>query len=137
MDFKIKAKGHPNVTAMHKSTFEITKDQNLTKSGDCIIGLDINKSMLDFPEDFKNKLRNSDTKVIVKLKTENASYEIIGYGHPDLPLNHPTDLVCRKSDFVCSRTLMIKANKASSDLNRELIKDLEDSKDLFVDIILE
>lgn len=137
MNFKIKAKGHPNVSAMHKSTFEITKDQNLTKSGDCIIGLDINKSMLDFPEDFKNKLRNSNTKIIVKLKTENASDEIIGYGHPDLPLNHPTDLVFRKSNFICSRTLMIKANKASCDLNRYLIEDLKDSKDLFVDIILE
>lgn len=137
MDFKIIGKGHPNVTAQHKSTFEITKDKSLTKAGDCIIGLDIDKSMADFPDDFKKKLRNSNTKVTVKLRTENSSDEITGYGHPDLPLTHKTDLVIRKSDFICPRTLMINADKASADLNRDMIKDLEESKDLYVDIILE
>ena len=136
MNFKIKAKGHENVLSLHKSTFEITKDNDLSLSGDCIIGLDIDKSMEDFPEEFKEKLANDDTKVIVELKTPNASDTIEGYGHHDLTLSHPTDMVCRKSTFVCSRTLMIKSNKAAIDLNRDLIKDLANGEPMEVNIIL-
>ena len=136
MNFKIKAKGHENVLSLHKSTFEITKDKDLSLSGDCIIGLDIDKSMEDFPEEFKEKLANDDTKVIVELKTPNASDTIEGYGHHDLTLSHPTDMVCRKSTFVCSRTLMIKSNKAAIDLNRDLIKDLANGESMEVNIIL-
>ena len=136
MNFKIKAKGHENVLSLHKSTFEITKDNDLSLSGDCIIGLDIDKSMEDFPEEFKEKLANDDTKVIVELKTPNASDTIEGYGHHDLTLSHPTDIVCRKSTFVCSRTLMIKSNKAAIDLNRDLIKDLANGEPMEVNIIL-
>ena len=136
MNFKIKAKGHENVLSLHKSTFEITKDKDLSLSGDCIIGLDIDKSMEDFPKEFKEKLANDDTKVTVELKTPNASDEIEGYGHHDLTLSHPTDIVCRKSTFVCSRTLMIKSNKAAIDLNRDLIKDLANGESMEVNIIL-
>ena len=136
MNFKIMAKGHENVLSLHKSTFEITKDNDLSLSGDCIIGLDIDKSMEDFPDEFKEKLANDDTKVIVELKTPNASDTIEGYGHHDLTLSHPTDIVCRKSTFVCSRTLMIKSNKAAIDLNRDLIKDLANGESMEVNIIL-
>ena len=136
MNFKIRAKGHENVLSLHKSTFEITKDKDLSLSGDCIIGLDINKSMEDFPKEFKEKLANDNTKVIVELKTPNASDEIEGYGHHDLTLSHPTDIVCRKSTFICSRTLMIKSNKAAIDLNRDLIKDLANGESMEVNIIL-
>ena len=136
MNFKIRAKGHENVLSLHKSTFEITKDKDLSLAGDCIIGLDIDKSMEDFPKEFKEKLANDNTKVIVELKTPNASDEIEGYGHHDLTLSHPTDIVCRKSTFVCSRTLMIKSNKAAIDLNRDLIKDLANGESMEVNIIL-
>ena len=136
MNFKIRAKGHENVLSLHKSTFEITKDKDLSLSGDCIIGLDIDKSMEDFPKEFKEKLANDDTKIIIELKTPNASDEIEGYGHHDLTLSHPTDIVCRKSTFVCSRTLMIKSNKAAIDLNRDLIKDLANGEFMEVNIIL-
>ncbi|MBQ3472485.1 MAG: DUF371 domain-containing protein [Methanobrevibacter sp.] len=136
MNFKIRAKGHENVLSLHKSTFEITKDKDLSLAGDCIIGLDIDKSMEDFPKEFKEKLANDDTKVIVELKTPNASDEIEGYGHHDLTLSHPTDIVCRKSTFVCSRTLMIKSNKSAIDLNRDLIKDLVNGESMEVNIIL-
>ena len=136
MNFKIRAKGHKNILSQHKSTFEITKDKDLTLSGDCIIGLGIDKSMENFPDDFKEKLANDDTKVIVELKTPNASDTIEGYGHHDLTLSHPTDIVCRKSTFICSRTLMIKSDKAAIDLNRELVEDLANGESMEVNIKL-
>lgn len=134
MEFKIKSKGHKNVSSEHKSTFEITKDVEIGPTADCIIGVDMDESMLDFSEEFKNKIANSNTKIAVLLDTPNAHDEIIGYGHEDLTLTHPTDIVCRTSDFTCPRTLMIKSSKAARDLDLELINDLKNEEILEVTI---
>jgi hypothetical protein len=48
-------------------------------------------------------------------------------GSPHLLFTHPTDLVIRKSDYVCGRTLAVKADKASCDFSRQLIENLKDS----------
>lgn len=134
MEFKIKSKGHKNVSSKHKSTFEITKDVEIGPTADCIIGVDMDDSMLDFPQEFKDKIANSNTKILVLLDTPNAHDEIVGFGHEDLTLTHPTDIVCRKSDFVCSRTLMIKASKAARDLDSVLINDLKNEEVMEVTI---
>ena len=134
MIFKILAKGHENVTSRHKSTFEITKDQYLTPSGDCIVGVDMDKTMLDFPQDLKDQISDSNTKIIVELKTENGYDKIVGYGHEDLSLTHPTDIVIRKSDFTCPRTLMVNSDKDARDLDTKLIEDLKNEKIMEVTI---
>lgn len=136
MIFKIKAKGHKNVTSKHKSTFEITKDPEIGLSADCIIGVASDNAIDEFPDEFKEQIANSKTKIKVILDTENGHDEIIGYGYEDLTLTHPTDIVCRKSDFVCSRTLMIKSNKAAVDLDEKLIEDLKNEKVMDVSIII-
>ena len=96
----------------------------------------MDKTMLDFPQEFKDKIANSNTKIIVELKTENGYDEITGFGHEDLTLTHPTDIVIRKSDYVCSRTLMIGADKAAKDLDCDLIDDLKNEKIMEVTIKL-
>ena len=136
MIFKLKTKGHKNVTSHHKSTFEITKDVEIGPTADCIIGTDADKSMLNFPQEFKDKISDSNTKIIVILDTENGHDEIMGFGHEDLTLTHPTDIVCRTSDYTCSRTLMIKADKAAKDLDLKLIEDLKNEKVMEVTIKL-
>ena len=134
MEFKIKSKGHKNVSSAHKSTFEITKDAEIGPTADCIIGVDMDETMLDFSKEFKEKIANSDTKIAVLLDTPNAHDEIIGFGHEDLTLSHPTDIVCRTSDYTCSRTLMIKSSKAARDLDLDLINDLKNEEILEVTI---
>lgn len=136
MIFKLTSKGHSNVTSLHKSTFEVTKDVEIGPTADCIVGTSADKSMLDFPEEFKDKIADSNTKVTVILDTENGHDEINGFGHEDLTLSHPTDIVCRKSDFTCSRTLMINADKAARDLDSGLIEDLKNGKIMEVTIKL-
>jgi hypothetical protein len=96
----------------------------------------MDKSMLDFPQEFKDMIANSNTKISVVLDTENGHDEINGYGHEDLTLTHPTDIVCRTSDYTCSRTLMIRADKAARDLDEKLIEDLKNGKIMDVAIIL-
>ena len=72
MIFKLQTKGHKNVTSLHKSTFEITKDVEIGLTADCIIGTSMDKSMFDFPQEFKDKIANSNTKITVILDTENV-----------------------------------------------------------------
>lgn len=136
MIFKLKTKGHRNVTSLHKSTFEITRDAEIGLAADCIIGVDMDYTMLDFPEEFKSKIADSATKITVILDTENGHDEITGWGHEDLTLTHPTDIVIRKSDYTCSRTLMIGADKAARDLDRDLVCDLKNGNVMEVTIKL-
>lgn len=136
MIFQILTKGHKNVTSHHKSTFEITKDPEIGPTADCIIGVDMDKTMLNFPQEFKDKIADFNTKITVKLSTENGYDEIVGYGHEDLTLTHPTDIVIRKSDYVCPRTLMIHADKAACDLDENVVNDLKNEKSMEVTIIL-
>jgi hypothetical protein len=136
MIFKLKTKGHRNVTSLHKSTFEVTKDDEIGPAADCIIGTGADSSMLNFPQEFKDMIADSNTRIRVILDTENGHDEIIGWGHEDLTLTHPTDIVCRTSDFTCSRTLMIRADKAARDLDGDLIEDLKNEKIMEVTIEL-
>jgi len=137
MEYVFYAKGHPNVTSLHKSTFEVTMDKEIGIKADCIIGVSSRTKLEDLPDELREAIKNENTIIKVKLETENGYDEIKGYGHPELTLDHPTDMVCRKSEFKCSRTLMIKADKAAVDLNKELINDLKDGKELKVKIIIE
>ncbi|MCC7553112.1 MAG: DUF371 domain-containing protein [Methanobacteriaceae archaeon] len=134
MIFEILTKGHKNISSKHKSTFEITCDENITPKGDCIIGVAMNKTLNDLSDEFKDKIARDGAKIKVILSTSNGYDEIIGEGHPNLTLNHPTDLVCRKSSYTCSRTLMINSNKAAIDLNQNLIEDLKNNREMLVKI---
>ena len=137
MEYIFHAKGHHNVTSAHKSTFEVTMDKEIGIKADCIVGVSSDTKLEDFPPELRDAIKNENTVIKVHLETENANDEIIGYGHPELTLDHPTDMVIRKSEYKCSRTLMIKANKAAVDLKKELINDLKEGKELMVKINVE
>ena len=111
-------------------------DKEIGPTADCIIGVDMDKSMLKFPQEFKDRIASSNTKVVVILDSENGHDEITGWGHEDLTLTHPTDIVCRTSDYTCPRTLMIRADKAARDLDLNLINDLKNEKEMDVTIKL-
>jgi len=136
MKYTFLARGHPNVTSQHKTTFEITMDAQIGKTADCVVGVSTKVSLDDLPEGILIALKNENQLIRVLLETENAIDEINGYGHPALTLDHPTDIVCRRSDYTCSRTLMIRADKAAFDLKRELVEDLKTGKPLKITIIV-
>ncbi|AXI25240.1 hypothetical protein CFE53_03410 [Methanofervidicoccus sp. A16] len=134
--FVITARGHTNVKCTHKTTLEITKENYLTSTGDCIIGISADKSMLDFPEDFKERLRNAD-RIVVEILVDELREVIVGKGHKDLILNHPTDIVIRKSTYICPRTLMISANKSAKDIDREIVRRLREGGKLIFKITVD
>ncbi|ABR54610.1 Protein of unknown function DUF371 [Methanococcus vannielii SB] len=135
-EFTIFAKGHENIIGSHKSTLEITKEEHLTCAGDCILGICADQSMVDFPKIFKENLKTSK-KIVVEIEVEGLKEIITGKGNPNLTYTHEKDIVIRKSDFLCSRTLMINSDKASKDINREIIEKLKKGADLKFKIILE
>ncbi|MFX1449584.1 MAG: DUF371 domain-containing protein [Promethearchaeota archaeon] len=124
---EIIAFGHKNLFGTHKTTFEITKERNLTKRGNCIIGILANKGLIDLSQKFKEKAK-SNTEIKCILMVKDIKEEILGYGHPSLTFSHPKDIVIRKSKYKCARTLMIGANKSANDLDRKLIKLLQNPK---------
>ena len=128
MKFEIEFTGHENIRSNHQRTLEITKESHLTPRGDCIIGVNAKSSCADLPEELKNKLKNSDSKVNFSIKVGDEEFVMDGNGHPDLILSHTEDIVIRKSDFVCPRTLAIKCNKASDLLPRSMVTLLQDPK---------
>lgn len=128
MKFEIEFTGHENIRSNHQRTLEITKESHLTPRGDCIIGVNAKSSCADLPEELKNKLKNPDSKVNFSIKVGDEEFVMDGKGHPDLILSHTEDIVIRKSDFVCPRTLAIKCDKASDLLPRSMVKLLQDPK---------
>jgi hypothetical protein len=118
--------GHENIRATHKTTLELTKENTLTKKGDCIIAINVDKGFPNLNQTFLTLCKSKDCRITVILKCEGITDEIIGFGHPDLTFQHPSDIVIRKSQFICPRTLMIRANKAARNLNKQLISKLQD-----------
>jgi len=134
--FKINARGHVNITALHNTTLEWTAEEYLTPAGDCIIGIMSNKVMKDLPSAMKERLRREDTILEILLECGGIKEKVIARGHPELTLAHPTDWVVRKSDFICTRTLAIKANKAACDLDRKLVEKLREGLPLHIQLRL-
>lgn len=122
------AQGHANIQASHPTTLMFTKDIDVSKNGDCIVALAADKSVTDLSAQFKEELRKPNAKVTVTIEAGNFREEIRAFSSPKLCLSHPTDIVIRKSDYLCNRTLAICADKSSLDLPRELVKRLKDPK---------
>lgn len=118
------ARGHENIRATHRTTFEITKENTLSKRGDCIIAVSANKALTDLHLRFKENLRKENAKIIILIQTGEIVEVAHAFGNPKLILTHPTDIVVRKSEHICSRTLAIRADKAAYDLSRKLVEKL-------------
>jgi len=62
------------------------------------------------------------------IEADNLKEVVSAFGSPKLILSHPTDMVVRKSSYVCDRTLAVKADKAACDLSRKLVEKLRNPR---------
>jgi hypothetical protein len=116
------AYGHELIQATHRTTLEITKDDHLTKRGNCIIAIKSEKACADLSPELKKIIKKDGSKVIIKIYVNNFEEIIEAEGSSKLILTSRNSIVIRKSDYIDERTLAIRANKASADLDRNLIK---------------
>jgi hypothetical protein len=120
--------GHKNVQSTHHTTLEFTKETNLSRNGDCVLVVSVDKGLIDLSAQFKTALKKVHAELMVKIEADGISEEIHAQGSPNLDLSHPSEMVLRKSEFVSNRTLGIKADKAAGDLSRELVEILKNPK---------
>ncbi len=120
--------GHPNIRSLHAKTIEITKDEHLTPRGDCIIGVKANKACADLDQSLKHRLRSNTSVVKIEIIVGDESFLISARGDQRLSMLNAHDIVIRKTNFVCPRTMSVLCDKASSDMPRKLVKMLQDQE---------
>ena len=87
----------------------------------------MNQKLCDLSDDIKKIARFERTRIHLKMKVNDESEEVVGYGSPGLTYESSVSMVARTSSYECGRTLMVKADKAASDLNRLFIAELSES----------
>jgi len=120
------ARGHPNVRSTHRTTLMFTTEDHLSTRGDCIIAIGATKGLGDLDPELRNIIKKSGSSVTVTVETMEKMIHVRGEGHPDLELSHSSDMVIRKSRYICDRTLMIGADNAAINIPKEFLRLLRD-----------
>ncbi len=128
----ILCRGHPLVFGTHPTTFEVTCEDHLTGSGNCIIGIAADKGCAGLSPAFKAVLAHDEAVLSTCLACEGIVVEIRSHGSSRFTLDHHSDMVWRKSRFVCGRTIGIQSDVVAGTLPRELIAALARGKEMVV-----
>lgn len=123
--FEITAYGHQNILSNHKTTLQVTKDLEITKRADCIIGVNADKSTSELPEWLKMHL-NSRGKILFTIIVDGLKIKGEAQGHPNLTFESHKDIVFRRSSFISDRTIAINSNLSAIDLSIEMKEKLKD-----------
>jgi hypothetical protein len=125
----IRFRGHPQVRATHVRTIELTTEDYLTPNGDCIVGVEADKSVADLSEGFRIGIR-SGAPITFTISVGVESFSFRAVGDPRLELSSSKEMVIRRSEYACGRTLAVRADAASIDIPRTIISSLRSSATL-------
>lgn len=117
--------GHTMVRATHGMTIEITTEEHLTPRGDCIIGVGASKGVAQLSPSVKEALRSDRARVRLTIVAPGGQFSFVAKGSKDLSFESPTDMVIRRSSFVCGRTLAIHAESSAMEIPRGLVGTLK------------
>lgn len=137
MQETVRASGHEHVSGEHASTFEVTSDDYLTPAGDCILGIGADRTPADFDPGFVDACRAADAHIVATLEAAGHTERIVGRGDADLTLSSDRSLVCRTSEYIDDRTVMVRADAAAANLDRDLVAALAGSADLTLTLTVE
>jgi hypothetical protein len=126
----VRAHGHGNVTAEHASTLEVTSDDYLTPAGDCIVGVEADRVPANFSESFVAACQDANATITATVEAGGYAETVVGRGDPDLTFENERSHVVRTSDYVDDRTVVVRADTAATDLDRDLVAALADGADL-------
>jgi len=136
-DVVVTAQGHDNVTARHASTLELTSDDFLTPAGDCILGTEADTVPADLDDAFVAACRDADAAITATFEADGRRVVVEGSGHPDLSFENERSHVLRTSDYVDDRTVMVGADAAAGDLDRDLVAALAAGAELTMTLTVE
>ncbi|NLX48692.1 MAG: DUF371 domain-containing protein [Methanospirillum sp.] len=120
----IRCRGHPLVSSRHRTTFELTKEPELTRAGDCIIGVGADRGAADLSDAFRRALQREGAILVTTLRCDGIEVRVRSEGHPGLTLDHPSDLVWRRSEYIDGRTIGIRSSSVARTLPREIVERL-------------
>lgn len=112
--YEFSAYGHPNILATHKATIEVTKDKEVSKEGNCIVGVNSDFDLSSIKKFINKKLSLKERAIKITIKINNLKEEINAELNPDF--DDDKEMVIRKSDFASKRTLAVRADKGAFDL---------------------
>jgi hypothetical protein len=118
--------GHPNVRSNHLKSIEVTKAQTLSIRGDCIIGVKADKACSDLKSDLKKMLLKPGLVIKIEVFVGDSTFVMRAHSDTRLLLSDSHDLVIRRSNFICPRTVAISCDKAASDIPRKMTHLLRD-----------
>lgn len=123
---RVSARGHENVTATHGSTFEVTSDDWLTPAGDCILAVEADRVPASFDPAFVEACRSRDATITVEFAVDagerTLTETVTGHGYPELTFGGERSFVGRTSDHVDDRTVVVGADAAAADFDRDLVR---------------
>ncbi len=131
----IRCRGHPLVLGTHPTTFEVTCEDHLTQNGNCIVGIAADKGCAGLSPAFKTVLMHDDAVLVTRLACDGIVAEVRSRGSSRFTLDHPADMVWRKSGFVCGRTIGILSDRVALTLPQELVARLARGKEMTVTLI--
>lgn len=137
MEEVVRAHGHEHVSAEHASTFEFTSDDYLTPAGDCILAIEADRVPAEFDPEFVAACQDPDATITATIEAGGYSDTVTGSGHPDLSFENERSIVGRTSDYVDDRTVMVDADAAAGDLNRDLVAALAEGADATLSLRVE
>lgn len=138
----VHARGHEHVSAAHAGTFEVTSDDWLTPAGDCILAVDADRVPADFDDAFVAACRDPAATIRATLTATTddgttVADTVTGRGHPDLSFENERSHVGRTSDYVDDRTVLVGADTAAEDVDRDLVEALAGGADLRFELAVE
>jgi len=125
----VRAQGHENVSGEHASTLEVTSDDFLTPAGDCILAIEADRVPAEFDDEFVTACQDADATISATIEAGEQTVTVTGTGHPDLTFENDRSHVLRTSDYVDDRTVMVNADAAAGDVDRDLVDALADGAD--------
>jgi uncharacterized protein len=128
----IRCRGHPLVRSTHPTTFEVTAEDHLTINGNCIIGIGACTGCAGLPGRFREVLAHDDAVLVTRLSCGGVVAEVRSRGSSQFTLDHPTDMVWRKSSFVCGRTIGILSDHVAATLPVALVENLACGEEMVV-----
>lgn len=120
----IRFQGHRNILGLHRNTIEVTKDDEITRRADCIIGVRATKACSDLSDPMKRYIQSGGL-LSFEIIVGEQRFAFQGKGSNTLNLIDDRELVLRRSDFSSERTGAIGCSAAAMDIPRSVIEKLQ------------
>jgi hypothetical protein len=121
---EIIAWGDEKIIASDTTKFGVTKSSEIENF---TIGIKANKCADELSNEIKTVLKQA-RKIEITIEVEGIKDKIFAFGSPALSISDKEKIIIRKDDKIDNATIAILSDKSASELKKELIEKLKDSK---------